>query len=47
MFLESSDETRISDPTFYGNLVNKTLKFKQNPRGLKSHLYKLIRKEYR
>ena len=37
----------ISHPIFYGNVVNKARKFKQNPHGLKIHLNKLIRKGYR
>ena len=37
----------ISHPTFYGNVVNKAQKFKQNPHGVKIHLNKLIRKGYR
>ena len=36
----------ISHPTFYGNVVNKARKFKQNPHGLKIHLNKLICKGY-
>ena len=37
----------ISHPTFYGNVVNKARKFKQNQHGLNIHLNKLLRKVYR
>ena len=37
----------ISQPTFYGNVVNKARKFKQNPFGLDIYLNELIRKGYR
>ena len=37
----------ISQPKFYGDVVNKALKFKHDPFGLDIYLNKLIRKGYR
>ena len=37
----------ISQPKFYGDVVNKARKFKHDPFGLDVYLNKLIRKGYR